>query len=90
MQFARQRAGEFVFRDADRLVHTSQSVFDDDVVAVLAEDQADGRGVGGVAEFVPQAVALLPKSAVLPQPVAKGWKWSVNRLRGTLIDADLR
>ena len=52
MQFAGQRASEFVFRDADRLVHASQSVFGDDTVAVLTEDQADRGGVGFVAEFV--------------------------------------
>ncbi len=51
-QIRRQSAGQFVFRDADRLVYATQGIFRDDVVTILTEDQADGRGGGGVPKLV--------------------------------------
>src|SRR5207302_349946 len=51
-QARRQGAGEFVFRNANGLAHAAQCIFGDDVLAILAQDQTDGRRVGIVAELV--------------------------------------
>ena len=51
-QFAGQGAGEFVIGDADGFVDVAQGVLGEDAVFGLAEDQADGWLVGGVAELV--------------------------------------
>ena len=45
-------AGQFVFGNPDGLAHAAQRVLGEDVVAVLAEDQADRGRVGLVAELV--------------------------------------
>ena len=49
-QFAAVR--EAVLRDAHRLVHVPQRIFDDHFIPALAKDEADGRPVVGVPQLI--------------------------------------